>query len=319
MENFEDVNCIICDGSDLHKVTSKGQFNIPTNICICKNCGLSFLSPRWTEERYLDFYANEYDKLYRPNVITQQYKPSPKKDPYSYYPILKRLKDKNFISDDIKKVLDIGSGSGQKLEIFKSLKQIEQLFAIEPSKNCYDQLKARNIEVITNDIDSDWSDNYNSSFDLIIMRHVLEHFMNPLKVLQKLRPTLSDDGIIYIAVPNSLILKNRQLLNSYFRVVHTYYFNIFTIENLVHKAGFEILDIQEGDNIHGLELFLIIKPYDKELPVKYNSEFFEKQKLAYEEKMEEEENFSFQMRQFLKNKWDTISRIKKSYFPKKVV
>ena len=315
-EQFESVCCIICDGNDLDKISDSGQFNLPTHVCICKNCGLSFLSPRWTEKKYLDFYRNDYDKLYRPNVITKQYTTSPEKDPYSYYPILKRLQDQDLITEKTKKVLDIGSGSGQKLALFKNVEPIEELYAIEPSKNCFPQLESRNIKVITDDIHTDWVQQYKNTFDLIIMRHVLEHFMNPLEVLKKLRETLSPNGIIYIAVPNSLILENRQLFKSYFRVVHTYYFNKLSMKNLVHKAGFEILEMKEGDDLHGLELFLMIKSSEEQLPVEINTDYYNIQLAAFNKKIKEENSVPFIVHQFLEEQWRKITKIKKSIFPK---
>ena len=316
MESFETIDCINCGSDRLYKVCEKGQFNIPTHVCVCEDCGLSFLSPRWTEQKYLDFYQNDYDKYYRPNVITQSYRKNADKDPYSYYPILKRLQDRGLISNATKKYLDIGSGSGQKLEIFKSIEFIDTFYAIEPSKACFEQLKNRGVQVITNDISADWEKAYQSHFDLITMRHVLEHFMNPLEVLQKLRSTLSPNGIIYIAIPNALILENRQLLKSFFRVVHTFYFNKYSIQNLVHKAGYEIIDLQEGDEIHGLEIFLMIKPTSKALPITIDSSVAEKQKAAYESKILEEMTLKFKTKQFIKEQWQQISNFKKAIFPR---
>jgi Methionine biosynthesis protein MetW. len=316
---FESVDCIVCGENDLQKISEKGQFDIPTNVCICKNCGLSFLSPRWTEEKYLDFYRNDYDRLYRPNVISKNYKRSPEKDPYSYYPIVKRLQNRNLITEKTKIILDIGSGSGQKLEIFKTVKPIESFYAIEPSKHCFEQLKSRSIQVITDDISSDWEQDYQKKFDLITLRHVLEHFMNPLEVLEKLKSTLSPDGIIYIAIPNSLILEGRELFNSYFRVVHTYYFNKFSIKNLIQKAGYEIIAMEEGDELHGLELFLIIKPVEQTVALEFDPSHFDIQFKAYTEKITEEGSISFQVNQFFKNQWKHIVRVKKSFFPKSMI
>ena len=315
---LESVDCIICGENDLQKISEKGQFDIPTHVCICKNCGLSFLSPRWTTDKYLDFYRNDYDRLYRPNVISKNYNKTAEKDPYSYYPIVKRLLDRNLITKKTKTILDIGSGSGQKLEIFKTVKPIESFYAIEPSKDCFEQLKSRNIQVITDDINSDWEQDYQKKFDLITLRHVLEHFMNPFEVLEKLKSTLSPDGIIYIAIPNSLILEGRELFNSYFRVVHTYYFNKFSIKNLIQKAGYQIIGMEEGDELHGFELFLMIKPVEQAIALEFDPSHFDIQLKAYTKKIAEEESIQFQVKQFLKNKWGNIVRIKKHFFPKTI-
>jgi len=36
---FESVDCIVCGENDLQKISEKGQFNIPTHVCICKKDG----------------------------------------------------------------------------------------------------------------------------------------------------------------------------------------------------------------------------------------------------------------------------------------
>jgi len=170
--------------------------------------------------------------------------------------------------------------------------------------------------VITDDISSDWEKEYQNKFDLITLRHVLEHFMNPLDVLKKLKPTLSPNGLIYIAIPNSLILEGRELFESYFRVVHTYYFNKFSIKNLIQKAGYEIITMEEGDQLHGLELFLMIKPTQEVTTLEFDPKHYEIQSQIYAKKIAEEESIQFQVNQFFKNQWKHIVKVKKSFFPK---
>lgn len=42
--------------------------------------------------------------------------------------------------------------------------------------------------------------------DVVILSHVLEHFLNPLKELIKLNEMLNENGLLYIEVPNSMRL-----------------------------------------------------------------------------------------------------------------
>ncbi|MGB1103629.1 MAG: class I SAM-dependent methyltransferase [Crocinitomicaceae bacterium] len=78
--------------------------------------------------------------------------------------------------------------------------------------------------MLSDDVNSNWYTKLNERFDLIIMRHVLEHFLDPLTVLKRIREVLSEDGVLYIAVPNNLN-PTQDLEKVWFRVVHTYYFN----------------------------------------------------------------------------------------------
>ena len=248
--NFEKVNCALCGSDNTIDVTKKGQFGIPTHVSICKNCGLMYLSPRWTNERYTQFYIHEYEKYY-PRV------PGVKENEFANIKlIVERIKRHNALSVNPGHVLDIGVGFGESLLYLKrNVYQQAGYSAIEPSKVCVDFLQEQGIQVISNSVDTDWTSPYEKKFDLIIMRHVAEHLLQPVEALKKIASVLSDRGILYLAVPDAYhpVLP---LTSYYFRTVHTYYFNEDTIRELMEQAGLSIQVLQ--DNQKG-ELYLIAK------------------------------------------------------------
>src|SRR5574337_1071764 len=67
--DFENVSCILCGPGETIPLSNTGQFGLPANVVICKNCGLAYLSPRWNRERYTAFYKYEYDKFYRQYLV----------------------------------------------------------------------------------------------------------------------------------------------------------------------------------------------------------------------------------------------------------
>ena len=302
MKLYETVNCIICDSNELDSIVNKGQFGLPTNVCICKNCGLSFLNPRWDEDTYFEFYKNEYDKYYRNRKITH----SDETNPSSYFPILKRLASNNEGVLQFPKILDIGSGDGSKLAIFIKENVGQEYYAIEPSMSSKEILNARGIKFISNDVNSNWTNGYNSFFDLVIMRHVLEHFLQPDIVLERISEVLKEDGLLYIAVPNSLKPKP-PLSNSFFRVVHTYYFSKTSLANLLYKTGYEIINIQEGDKYHQ-ELFVIAKKTNTKCKIEINKKNYEFQKAVYKESLERESAFYYKLKFAAKNTIKSIIR-----------
>lgn len=253
---FEFVKCNICGSDNYYEISNKGQFGLPANVVICKECGLVYLNPRWDSDSYLDFYKHKYDNYYRPRLTTNN--PSKGKPKNHVNPILKRIEELGLVPEKINNILDIGSGEGENLIDFGARYPDSKLYAIEPSQKSQKYLKISDINLITDDVNADWEEDYVGMFDIIIMRHVLEHFLNPVMILKKVRKVLSEKGILYVAVPNNLN-PTQNLQNSWFRVVHTYYFNRYSLANILTISNLMALKIVEGDDSNSGEVFLIAK------------------------------------------------------------
>lgn len=248
-EIFEQVACLSCGSLDYTSITNVGQFNIATNVVLCKSCGFMFLSPRWTKARYDSFYINEYENYYPRQSDAKELS----------YKLAKLIADRlTSFNNDLayNNILDIGCGFGDTLLYLKEFHFPNANYhAIEPSKVCIDYLRQNDINIISETVDSDWHTDNRKRFDLIIMRHVLEHFLDPNIALRKVAEALKEEGIAYIAVPDAYHPIS-PLNNYYFRAVHVSYFNKDSISSFVESAGLEILELK--DNLNG-ELFLIAK------------------------------------------------------------
>lgn len=241
-EVLESIPCPICGTNKLLRVSNEGQFRLPCCVSVCPFDGLVFLSPRWSKERYIHFYQNEYDSYYRPSVLTTEI------DIHKYkniQTICSRLNALNLINGR-KSVLDIGAGMGWALQwLERDYAHFERLAAIESSKQCIMNLQdVVGASVISQDFDDDWK---STGFDLIIMRHVLEHFMNPIEALNKVRENLSSNGIVYIAVPDMMNSKG-SLSNYWFRAAHTFYFSYSTLYTIASLANLRLIEMKSEDS-----------------------------------------------------------------------
>jgi len=61
---FIERNCVICDSNDFKLLSQKDRYGLPTDVVICKQCGLVQINPIMLENNYNDFYNFEYRKLY---------------------------------------------------------------------------------------------------------------------------------------------------------------------------------------------------------------------------------------------------------------
>lgn len=285
MPKFEEVKCAVCSGNNQLNVSKKGQHKIPLNLVLCKDCGLGYLNPRWNAESYFNFYSKEYDSYYRPSLISEINTSDPENNP-----IILRFKKNSLLPKAPMNVLDIGSGAGENLLNIQKIFPDANLFAIEPSEDSQKNLTDNGITVISNDANSNWETGSEGKHSLIILRHVLEHFLNPVEVLKKIRISLSDDGLLYIAVPNNL-RPTKNLETKWFRVVHTYYFNKYSLKNIIHKSGLESIIMEEGDELNQHELFTIVKKSKKELKIEVSSNNYEIQRQVFMNGIENDKKF----------------------------
>lgn len=298
---FEKINCAVC-GSDAHqKVARTGQFGLPAHVCVCTNCGLSFLNPRWTKERYHQFYSHEYDKYYRKQVINDDrsgFSPEAhEKNPYGFYPVLQRLKDH---TSSFNRVMDLGAGNGDNIRYLMSRFPEMNAYAIESSLECIKTLEANNITVVSDDIDSNWGEMIHDKLDLVIMRHVFEHMLDPLSTLKKIKQSLQPNGLVYIAVPNSMKIKE-SVLDSFFRAVHTFYYSPLSITNLLHLGGFEVLSLVEGDDFNQREMWVLAKSNASNHSVVIDNQNAQSQLAYYAEKLAPERSFIANAKRWVKN------------------
>lgn len=265
---FENVPCPLCGNTQAKQLATTGQYGLPCRVAICPLDGMVYINSRWPKSRYDHFYQHEYDSYYRPAVLADEHD---EKKYAKVKTLCSRLQHLELL-EQRQSVLDIGAGMGWALQWLKSnYADFQRFYAIESSNHCVKNIKeVVGANVIATDVDAPWSD---SNYDLVIMRHVLEHFMDPVEVLVKVRDKLSDTGIIYIAVPD--MMHPRKSINNYwFRCVHTYYFSAATLRGIATKAGLKPIVIENS----GSELWGVFQASDAVEAPSVDSDFYQQQR-----------------------------------------
>ncbi len=250
------ISCPVCSTEEWIILFKFGTALFPINISQCSYCGFIFQNPRVSEQGWNDYYETGiYDKFHRPRSVKGE-KPVNDMGMITYNRVWGFISDSsdaqhsssnyfNKIDSNIK-ICEVGAGHGDIITSFQG----GQLFAIEPSENCLEILKQKGVTVLGKSINS-INDNMNINFDIILMRHVLEHIYYPKKLLDDIIPLMSDNNILYAAVPNIL---TPNYLNS-FTYPHISYFSTYSLAILCQSAGFEMCKIQEADD----EIWCILK------------------------------------------------------------
>ncbi len=111
------------------------------------------------------------------------------------YTLQKKLALINSFNSSDKKLLDIGSGTGDFLSTCKN--KGWNVFGVEPSKEARIISESKDVKAV-----ADLSLLKEASFDIITLWHVLEHVENLLEYIEILKTKLKPEGVLIIAVPN---------------------------------------------------------------------------------------------------------------------
>jgi len=129
-----------------------------------------------------------------------------------------------------KKILEIGPNTGKLLNHLKILYHCDTYF---------DELNFEAKKILENIQSHKPKKSINKKkFDVIIMRHILEHVVNPIQYLKNIKSNLSKDGVLFIEVPDFTFLdKNNDTL----LFEHVNYFSQLTLSHVLNEAGYIVI------------------------------------------------------------------------------
>ena len=163
----------------------------------CDECGTAFLQDRVRQENIAVFYAGEYH-CFRPfaergHIIATAAKFLARRRAREIGRYLKSERDI---------VLDYGCGSGTWIREFKELGIRWRMIGTDVVSVAVDLARKNSVEAYLADENTIADIIKPNSVRVIHMFHVIEHLPDPIDVLRKLRPLLTDDGIIIGQTPN---------------------------------------------------------------------------------------------------------------------
>lgn len=239
MENLN--NCPICNSTQFSPFLMCKDYTVSREtfqIISCNSCGFKFTNPRPEEEKLGEYYKSETYISHsnsKKGFINSAYQIVRK------YTLLKKLQ---LISKYYKtgKILDIGCGTGEFLNICKSAKW--NTIGIEPDADA--RKKAIENYGLDVKVESEIKDLESESFDIISMWHVLEHVPRLNERIKDLKRLLKPNGIIIIAVPNCNSLDAKIYAKhwaAYDLPRHLYHFTPTDIESIFKNHGLGIFKI----------------------------------------------------------------------------
>lgn len=124
---------------------------------------------------------------------------------------------------------------------------------VEPSPGAASSARARGVDVHVGTMaDAPFTDR---RFDAAVLQQSLEHTIDPLGDLCRLRPMLRDGGLVAISVPNFSGWQARILRSRWFHLDvprHRVHFTPNGLRRLLARAGFERIEVRSGTSAVGL-------------------------------------------------------------------
>ena len=178
----------------------------------------------------------------------------------------------------INRLLEIGCGSGNTLKYIKDNYQCNWAYGVELVHEAAEIARSKVDLVIEGDIENIDLPIEPETLDVILCLDVLEHLINPWKVMSKLGVLLKSDGVIIASIPNvrnfhvvlPLIFRGewKYLDMGILDKTHLRFFTRSTAIKLIESSGLEIDMIKETGfergsktRIANLVTFSIFKPF----------------------------------------------------------
>jgi SAM-dependent methyltransferase len=245
--NLETMSCCAC-GSTINPVLILRNTKDGWHIVRCPLCDLTFVYPQPPKEKISAFYNGMYSEF--AVDYNEQKMLWAMKSVNNYSNIIDKYKNKN-----LNTLLDIGGGLGYYAKAFEDVgfdvTIVEQ--DTVSAKFAKDVLEINN--VIENNVDKFLQDN-SLKYDVVFMRHVIEHSTNPNTLIKKVYECLSDSGILIIETDNNSgvewlfrpgtakfyrnIYRSSFLPSSYFSLLKM---RVFAVDPPRHLYGFRISNL----------------------------------------------------------------------------
>lgn len=252
--NLQDLDCLCKknnnDDDDL--ISTRDKFGIKVFNVICKKCGLIRQKKCLDENSLKQFYEYEYRGLYtgkiKNNEINNIFE-AQLNIAENYYSYIKNYAPKPI--NKYQNVIEIGCSAGGILKYFEN--KGHTVSGYDYDKKYINFGRQKKLDLNYGGIFE--IQKTSRKFDLIILAHTLEHFVDIKKDFLNIINLLNKDGLIFVNVPG---IKNTNYYHSYrdflfyIQNAHNYYFTKNTFNNFIKSIDKPINLINTNEIIYSL-------------------------------------------------------------------
>lgn len=221
----------VCGIRKFTTISEYDRYGIPLNTVLCSRCGQMQSNP------YLDTHSTTsfYRQYYRP-IYSSSHQPEArhfKEQLQQGARINKFFTSHGFVPG--RKIFEIGCGAGGILHTFNSSRH--ELYGCDYNDTYLGFGRAHGLSLFAGDASVLRP---HAKAELIILSHVIEHFLDPVKEFEKINQLLSDNGYLFIEVPNAERLNSyyRSDILRFFQNAHNWHFTQNSLDCLMASCGY---------------------------------------------------------------------------------
>lgn len=243
IKEYVDNNCPICYSANFSVLpfySIRFDTEKKGKVSICEDCSHVFISKRWSEDSYNQFYEEEYRNAVGFNKTSDE-------ELFFEDTKLRGVEVVNFVSQYLKKdakILEVGCGNGGILMAFKEA-GFNNVQGIDPN---IEETRLANskygIDVINGP--PNFENIPNKTYDCILIVASIDHFTKPREYLEKLKDKIKDCGYLFI---DGHDVEAQMNLGTYVpKMDHPSYFSGLTIRSLLKLCGYNLIKFSRNLN-----------------------------------------------------------------------
>ena len=235
----EICECELCGCVEAVEIPYIRRYTDGVPYHVCRGCGLVYFKYRRTPEELARYWEEEM--FNKGNYVAR--------NPYmkSRHTYAAEFLDLH-LGLDGKKVIDIGAGDGQFLEMIR--KYGASVKGIESSKTNHELMKKNNIDNYLGTIEDFYkndivTNNILPNADIVTILWTLQNSQSASDMLDAAWACLNDDGYVYLQMSIRVMMPFTKPLGMYLGKqpgdVHPYLFSIRSLQGFLNKCGFKIV------------------------------------------------------------------------------
>ena len=233
------VACPICDGQEFETLASRDRYHMGLSTAGCKTCGLVMTNPMPSSDAMGEFYSLHYRRYYhKVDIPTLEHIQAYELDRRAAYTVdylqpvwFARRLQANVRCRMWRRQYSKGGEASLPWDSF----------GWNRTGSRFSKFARQHAGCIIYTCLSELISEQDSVFDLIVVNHVLEHVENPVQFLITLKQVLSNEGKIYLDVPDVSAYSDVTDLH----IAHLYHFSMRTLTAATAKAGLHIVAAEQ--------------------------------------------------------------------------